>query len=115
MSEYAIINTCYGGFGVSEKARTLMGLTKAQIYQIARNDKLLVDVVRRLGEEASDKHAKLVAVKLKPATKYVIYEFDGMEYISEDHKIFDHKQNKWVFASKTIDTSDFVIATIKTK
>ncbi len=66
MLEYAVINTCYGGFGISEKARNLMGVTKAQIYQIERNNKLLVDVVRRLGQEASDKHAKLVAVKLRP-------------------------------------------------
>ncbi len=118
MHEYAVINTCFGGFGISDKAKKLTGLDKlssSELHNIARNDKRLVEAVKKLGKEASDKHAELVAVKLKPATKYVIYEFDGMESICEDHKVFDHKQKKWVFASKTEDSGFYLIATIKTK
>lgn len=109
MTEYAVINTCYGGFGLSQKAKILMGENFNE-YKIIRNDKKLVEVVRKLGIEASGKHAQLVAIKLKPATTYVIYEFDGMEVLAEDHKIFDISTKKWVLSSKK---NEFVIATIK--
>lgn len=112
MSQYAVINTSYGGFGLSQEAKKLMGKEKLDEDKIPRNDKLLVEVVRKLGKKAEDKHAELVIVKLKPATRYVIYEFDGMETIAEDHKVFDPIANKWVLASKT---NELVRATIKTK
>ncbi len=112
MSEYAIINTCFGGFGLSQTAKKMMGNEQLIESQIPRNDKLLVNVVRKLGKDASGKHAQLVAIKLKPATRYVIYEFDGMETLAEDHKVFDTVTRKWVLASKT---NNFVISTIKTK
>ena len=110
MSQYAVINTCYGGFGLSQEAKKLMGNDYKE-WKTPRNDKLLVEVVRELGKKAEGKHAELVIVKLKPATRYVIYEFDGMESIAEDHKVYDPVANKWVFASKT---DEFVREIIKT-
>ena len=113
MSQYAVINTCYGGFGLSQEAKKLMGNEKLDEDKLPRNDKLLVEVVRKLGKKAEGKHAELVVIKLKPATRYVIYEFDGMETIAEDHKMYDTVVKKWVFASKT--RNDNVRATVKTK
>ncbi len=110
MAEYAVINVCYGGYGLSQEAKKLLG-DNFNEWKTPRNDKSLVEVVRRLGKKAEGKHAKLVVVKLKPATRYVIYEFDGMESIAEDHKVFDSIANKWVFASKT---DEFVREIIKT-
>lgn len=96
MKYYAVVNKCYGGFGVSKKAVEYMaekGDPEAQILLKRINDGkcgtyrsfnkwdrdnlLLVDAVRTLGEEADGECSKLKIVEMEIQIK--IKDYDGME------------------------------------
>lgn len=82
-----VINPCYGGFSLSERAmdrlRELKGVEKDNyifLYDLPRHDKDLVKVVEELGELADGCCAELKVVELDfPA--YYIEEYDGLEII----------------------------------
>lgn len=99
-TQYAVISPTFGGFGISKKALEYMKVTSFDVYKMSRTDERLVNAVKTLKNEASDKHAKLIVVPLKPKTTYIISEYDGYEEISEDHKMFNADTNKWTLASK---------------
>ena len=62
-----VINTCYGGFGLSKEA-ILLGKELSNSPQWnggkSRTDETLVQVVEQLGEKASDSYASLVIKEL---------------------------------------------------
>jgi hypothetical protein len=35
------------------------------------------------------------AYKLRPGQKYVIYEYDGLEWIAEYHRTYDTEKRRW--------------------
>jgi hypothetical protein len=102
---YIVINTCYGGFGLSLEAQKLYlekkGIvpkffegsaswekhyykkTPYDFYysQINRHDKHLAEVVLELGHKANGDCAKLEVVEVEPGTLYKINEYDGRESI----------------------------------
>lgn len=51
-----------------------------------RNDPLLVQVVKELGEKANDKHASLSIIEIPDGIEFEIEEYDGMEWVSEKHQ-----------------------------
>lgn len=53
---------------------------------IARDDPDLVAVVRELGDEASDKLAKLSIVEIPDGVEWQIEEYDGYEHVAEKHR-----------------------------
>jgi len=64
MSIKIVYNTCYGGFGLSKKAKSLYklklkSLNKMETNIYKRHDPILVDVVEELKEEAYGKYAQL--------------------------------------------------------
>ena len=67
---YIVINDCYGGFGLSDRARDeykkLAGITDPTWYDrdVARDDPYLVKIVKELGSSASGGHAKLKVVEI---------------------------------------------------
>lgn len=76
-----VINTCYGGFGLSEEACKMIGLEN-RFEDIDRDDPRLVKAVRTLGEKANGFCAKLKIAEIPlEATDYFINEYDGMESI----------------------------------
>lgn len=78
-----VINTCYGGFGLSDKAKDRLrelGLEFKWQYDIPRHHPLLVQVVEELGEEASDPYAKLKVEEIN-SNLYKIDEYDGLESV----------------------------------
>jgi hypothetical protein len=78
-----VINSCYGGFGLSDKARARLkelGLEFKWQYDIPRHHPLLVQVVEELGEEASDPYAKLKVEEIN-SNLYKIDEYDGLESV----------------------------------
>lgn len=110
-----VINKCYGGFGLSDKAIEYygelknLGLVKeegkyfnltgydwyvSEIIEknfffdrsIERNDSDLVRVVEELGEKASGKYAELQIVEIPDDVKWDIHDYDGMEWIAETHR-----------------------------
>ncbi len=73
-----VINKCFGGFGLSKKAQEMLGINSP--YDIDRDDPKLIEVVEKLGEEASGDYSKLVVVEIPAeATDYEFDEYDGAE------------------------------------
>jgi hypothetical protein len=105
-----VINRCYGGFSLSREAvllaRKLSGNKKwggacikgdkykdheicASDYgfvDVERTDRWLVKVVELLNAKANGSHAKLRVVEIPDGTRYTIDDYDGMEYIDEEHQ-----------------------------
>lgn len=124
-----VINKCYGGFGLSQKAlRRLIELgasvqvikeegwkdasDECMIWDISlvvdndwnkktplklshyhkksiRTDKRLVQVVEELREEANDMCANLKVVDIPDDVEWEIEEYDGNEWVSEKHKVWN--------------------------
>lgn len=110
-----VINTCYGGFGLSDEAmervldlkrityykRTDKNLvlfyTKAQNenevdnqmiseYDFERDDPALVQAVEELKEKANGPYAELKVVSIPDDVEWYIHEYDGAESIHEEHR-----------------------------
>ena len=88
-----VINKCFGGFGLSDKAINLYLEKKGgepspdfRVYHIDRTDTVLVDVVETLGVEADGNHASLTVVEIPDGISYEIDEYDGVEHIAETHR-----------------------------
>lgn len=108
-----VINSSYGGFGLSdaaiEKYAELKGITlvseldkyKFTNYyvdsinndnyfsprEIPRADPELVATVEVLGtQDASGKYAKLVVVEVPDDVEWHIEEYDGLEWVAENHR-----------------------------
>ena len=85
-----VINSCYGGFGLSDKALELYNtLANADVQYaggLERNDPVLVHVVETLGDKANGRFAKLRIVEIPDNVNWVISEYDGNESIEEVHR-----------------------------
>lgn len=107
----AVINTCYGGFKISEKAYDWLkehnidedliekwnsrhtGLSSCQ-YHGPRHHPLLIQCVEELGEEASDYYSKLKVVEFE-GDLYQIDEYDGLESIETPDQIYWNNCNDY--------------------
>ncbi len=87
-----VINDCYGGFGLSDRAfkeyKHLAGITANDFCDrdIPRDDPYLVKIVRELGMSANGAHANLKIVEVPGDVKWHIAEYDGAEWVAEDHR-----------------------------
>ena len=84
------INTCFGGFGLSQKAidlyNQLSGKEADSHYDIKRADPFLIQVIEQLGKEANGRHANLRIVEIPEDVKWHIAEYDGSEHVAENHR-----------------------------
>lgn len=91
-----VINTCFGGFGLSEKAQTryqeLVGIRFVDfevldnVRHLERDDAALVRVVEELGEQADSEASKLKVVDIPDGIKWHVVDYDGQEHIVEAHR-----------------------------
>lgn len=92
-----VINTCFGGFGLSAEATTMLrerkGIadTERPTYadELARDDEDLIAVVEALGDKANTTYSLLKVVEVPVwlrAKGWHIEEYDGSEHIAEDHR-----------------------------
>ena len=106
-----VINKCYGGFGLSNKAfeeylkrkgiefitgeeKSILGENRyydkygnhLSDYDIDRDDPDLVAVVEELGEEANGPFAELEVAEIPDDVEWTIEEHDGFEWIAEAHR-----------------------------
>jgi len=109
-----VINSDYGGFGLSDEAMELYlnrkGIpydkkpwklnehifvkpgTEDDLYlrwDIERDDPILVQVVEELGEKADGRYAQLKIVEIPDDVKWVLQEYDGRESIHEEHRVWE--------------------------
>lgn len=54
-----------------------------------RADKILVRVVEELGPEANGRVSALKVIEIPDDVKWHIEEYDGLEHVAEDHRIWD--------------------------
>jgi hypothetical protein len=86
MNYQVVINCCYGGFTLSDKALNWLadrGLKLETPYptlkDLPRHHPLLVECINALGDKASGDMSKLVVYSV--AGKYRVTEYDGFESI----------------------------------
>lgn len=89
-----VINKCYGGFCLSDKAvnlyREAKGINKQDktFYDgaIARDDSVLINIVESLGNKADGPHAELKILEIPDDVDWVIEEYGGVEWVAETHR-----------------------------
>jgi hypothetical protein len=106
-----VINRCYGGFGLSheaylrlrelEQVDALEEPDEGEYYSdgsgprkyahsfctdVPRDDLLLVQVVKELGEAANGECAALEIVEIPDGTEWQIGYYGGMEWVAEKHE-----------------------------
>jgi len=107
-----VINNCYGGFSLNEKAKLLYGKKKGlniikdeknsdrfckhyyvdeikdgnyfADWDIERNDPCLVEVIEELGVNGC--YGNLKVVEIPDDVKWIIQEYDGLEWVAEQHR-----------------------------
>jgi hypothetical protein len=111
-----VINTCHGGFGLSQDAQ-IAYLERSQIAYtlvprddrhstqrygpiimvnghhwydrtIPRDDPVLVELVHELGPACYGEHARLKTVKIPADVAWQIEDYDGQEWVAEQHRIW---------------------------
>lgn len=83
-----LYNTCYGGFGVSQKAIDLFNERRPEAHveysfemEEYRSDPILIDIVNELGEEARRSCSKLAVAEFPDGYDYWIEDYDGVETV----------------------------------
>lgn len=87
-----VINSYYGGFGLSEEAKEWMAKKESSIPNIrtiSRHDPILVECVETLKEKANDTASRLKVVEIPDDVKYQIEEYSGWEHIAEVHRTWE--------------------------
>lgn len=87
-----LYNKCFGGFSYSDQAleeyckETGKGFEDE--WQISRSDSVMIEIVKRLGVQASGTCAdiKIANIPKKYANHYYIGEYDGFESVQIDYK-----------------------------
>lgn len=86
-----VYNACYGGFGLSDKAKErykeLSGKKAVYDSEMDRTDPFLVQVVEEFGARAGGDYGKLKIADVPPGTHYRIDEYDGYESIETSDSI----------------------------
>lgn len=85
-----VLNKCYGGFGLSDRALSLYNKkAKTNISwarDIDRSDPVLIKVVEMLGEEVNTRFSELKIVEIPDGVDWEITEYDGIEQVAEKHR-----------------------------
>lgn len=90
-----VINSCYGGFGLSEEALKYMGIPyKVNKYGLLeyeepkRTDERLIKCVKELGKKACAEYSELRVIKIPNNIEWSIESYDGDEWVSEKHRVW---------------------------
>ena len=85
------INTVYGGFSLSEAAESrykeLTG-NYIDLYNIPRDDTVLIQVLEELGKSAVAGHSRIRIVEVPEDTNWVILNFDGLEMVVDKDRVW---------------------------
>ena len=91
-----VINRCFGGFSLSEQAKTLYKQHTRDIEKpahwyidgdVKRDDPCLLRIITEIGlEAASGRFSKLKIVEIPDDVEWVIQDYDGNEWVAEKHR-----------------------------
>ena len=95
-----VINTCYGGFGVSREAlhrlrelgeetalkENYMRFHESYCDEIPRDSSLLIQVIGELCDAANGSLARLTVVDIPDGIEWEIEDYDGWEKVVEKHR-----------------------------
>lgn len=121
-----LFNNCYGGWGISGKARELYKLRKTNNsnnnnnnYLSKRSDPVLIQIYNELGDEFDGKYSKTSIAKIpkKYENYYSISEYDGLETVEIDYIKYelDHLKQKIkeILENNSIDNDEKINQLIK--
>lgn len=84
------INSCYGSFRLSvaalEMYRELSGNKSADDWGISRDDPVLIQIIEQLSHDADGRYAELKIVEIPDGVAWKILDWDGQEYVAEQHR-----------------------------
>lgn len=84
-----VINKCFGGFSLSEKAYEELGIPWDKYGYAMSKDRTntkLVEAVEKLGHLADGRFASLSVVEITDDVEYTIEEYYGIEWVAENHR-----------------------------
>lgn len=88
-----VINTQYGGFGLSEEAFNEYKVRRKDItdenfwyWDIPRDCPVLVAMVEEYGSDIDGSYADLKVVEIPDGVNWYIEEYDGIEWVAERHR-----------------------------
>jgi len=87
-----VINTCFGGFGLSEESledyKKRKNITDENFYHwdIPRDCPVLVEMVEEGGTDVDGIYSELKVVDVPDDVNWFIHEYDGMEHVAERHR-----------------------------
>ena len=87
-----VINTCFGGFGLSEESleeyKSRKGITDENFFEriIPRDCPVLVAMVEEGGTDVDGIYSELKVVEIPENVNWYIEEYDGMEHVAERHR-----------------------------
>ena len=87
-----IINTCFGGYSLSEAAYNELGIPwdgYGFCEQLKRSDPKLVSCVEKLGNAANGVLAELQIVEIPDNVEWEIKDYDGKEWVAEQHRTWN--------------------------
>ena len=86
-----VINTCYGGFGLSQEVYARLGIEWDGFgyTNLPRNDPALIEVVESIGTPAAaGAYSRLKIVEIPDDVEWEIDEYDGAETVHETHRVW---------------------------
>jgi hypothetical protein len=85
-----VINTCYGGFNLSEEAVKHLNYDgPSAVWDIPRDDPRLIATVEELGHLANGMYSELKIVEIPDDVEWQIIEDYGVEHIAEKHRTWN--------------------------
>lgn len=87
-----LINTCFGGFGISDQALSLWsertGKKKLYGYEAdLRTDSEMIKIFEERGSEfVNGPYASLKLIEIPDGIEFEISDYDGMESVEEKHR-----------------------------
>ena len=94
-----VVNKCFGGYGLSHYAKTLIEKKKGIKFDknemdpilrrdpISRTDPDLIEIVEKLGEKAQGDCSELKVVEIPDGADYYITDYDGLETVHYGYKM----------------------------
>lgn len=105
-----LINTYYGGFGLSKVALKMYKEKTGKEYDHDnREDPVIIEVVKLLGKKANGSCSHLGICEIPEDVSYIIQEYDGSERVVEKHrswtaKTIEYEGNIEVSDNESTDT-----------